>query len=65
MSRHRGALPVNAACVVRIDAIHAEDCGPCLQTVIKLSIDAGAVPRLLRAAIDTGNRERAAGLPHV
>ena len=52
MSRHRGALPVNAASAVRIAAVHAEDCGPCLQTVIKLSIDAGASPKILRAAVE-------------
>ncbi|WP_421865489.1 hypothetical protein [Parvibaculum sp.] len=52
MSRHRGTLSVDAASAVRIAAVHAEDCGPCLQTVIKLSLDAGAAPRLLRAAVE-------------
>lgn len=52
MSRHRGTLPLNAACAVRIAAVHAEDCGPCLQTVIKLSLDAGASPEILRAAVE-------------
>lgn len=52
MSRHRGALPLDAACAVRIAAVHAEHCGPCLQTVINLSLAAGARPEILRAAVE-------------
>lgn len=52
MSRHRGALPRDAGCAVRIAAVHAEDCGPCLQTVINLSLVAGARPEILRAAVE-------------
>lgn len=52
MSGHRGALPLDAACAVRIAAVHAEDCGPCLQTVINLSLAAGARPEILRAAVE-------------
>lgn len=51
MSRFRTALPLDAACAVRIAAVHAEDCGPCLQTVINLSLAAGASPEVLRAAV--------------
>ena len=52
MSRHRGALPLDAACAVRIAAVHAEDCGPCLQTVVNLSLAAGAGARTIRAAVE-------------
>jgi hypothetical protein len=36
----------------RAAAVHAEDCGPCLQTVINLSLAAGARPEILRAAVE-------------
>lgn len=52
MSRHRGTLPADAACAVRIAAVHAEDCGPCLQTVVNMSLAAGARPDMLRAAVE-------------
>ena len=51
MSRVAGTLPLDAACAVRIAASHAEDCGPCLQTTITLSLAAGANPDMLRAAV--------------
>ncbi|MBI1261627.1 MAG: hypothetical protein GC184_07865 [Rhizobiales bacterium] len=52
LSQHRGPLPLNAACAARIAAIHAEDCGPCLQITINLALAAGANPDLLRAAVN-------------
>ncbi|ABS63341.1 conserved hypothetical protein [Parvibaculum lavamentivorans DS-1] len=51
MSRFRPTLPLDAYCAVRIAAVHAEDCGPCLQTVINLLLAAGATPQVLRAAV--------------
>ena len=39
MSRFRGHLPVNAIAAACIAAVHAEDCGPCLQTVVTLSLE--------------------------
>lgn len=52
MSRFRGHLPVNAIAAACIAAVHAEDCGPCLQTVVTLSLDAGASPHILAAAVE-------------
>jgi len=57
MNLYRPILPVNAAAAVRIAAVHAEDCGPCLQTVVTLSLKAGAEPHILHAAV--------AGDPHL
>lgn len=51
MNRHRGTLPLDASWAVRIAAVHEEDCGPCLQTVINLSLAAGVNPRIVRAAV--------------
>lgn len=52
LSQHQGPLPLNAACAARVAAIHAEDCGPCLQIIINLALAAGASPELLRAAVN-------------
>lgn len=51
MARQQGALPRPAAVAARIAAIHAEDCGPCLQTVVNMSLAAGASRELLAAAV--------------
>lgn len=52
MSRFRGHLPVNAVAAARIATVHEEDCGPCLQTVVTMSLDAGASPHILAAAVE-------------
>lgn len=51
MSRYRKRLPVEARAVASIAAVHAEDCGPCLQTVVNLASAAGVPASLLRAAV--------------
>lgn len=51
MSRFRKSLPLEAQAVARIAAVHAEDCGPCLQTVVNLMTVAGVAPQTLRAAV--------------
>lgn len=43
MSRYRKRLPVEARAVASIAAVHAEDCGPCLQTVVNLASAAGDI----------------------
>ena len=51
MARHTGAVPREAVFVARIAATHAEDCGPCLQTVINYATAARIDPAILRAAV--------------
>jgi hypothetical protein len=51
MSRYRKTVPVEALAVAGIAAVHAEDCGPCLQTTVNLSTAKGVSPDILRAAV--------------
>lgn len=51
MSRYRKCLPPEAHAVACIAAVHAEDCGPCLQTVVNLASTAGVSTALIRAAV--------------
>lgn len=51
MSRYRRRLPIEAHAVARIAAVHAEDCGPCLQTVVNMASAAGVPADILRAAV--------------
>ena len=56
MARHRQRVPATALHAARIAATHAEDCGPCLQTVVNYAARDGMSPRLIKAAVegDTG-----------
>ena len=51
MSRFGKCLPPDALAVARIAAVHAEDCGPCLQIVVNLTTAAGVPAHVLRAAV--------------
>jgi len=51
MSRYSKRLPIEAYAVARIAAVHAEDCGPCLQTVVNMASSAGVPVDILRAAV--------------
>ena len=56
MARHKGPLPGAAIHAARIAAVHAEDCGPCLQTTINNAAHDQVDPAILRALVE-GNVE--------
>jgi len=58
LSRHRRAASREALAVTHLVAVLAEDCGPCVQIAVNLSLKAGVDPALLRAVIE----DRAADL---
>lgn len=51
MSRYRKVVPAEAFAVAKIAAVHAEDCGPCLQTAVNLATADGVSPQIIRAAV--------------
>lgn len=51
MSRYRKVVPAEAFAVAKIAAVHAEDCGPCLQTAVNLATADGVAPEIIRAAV--------------
>ena len=59
LSRHRKAASAEQHAVARLVATKTEDCGPCVQTIVNLSLKAGVDPAILRAVLD----ERVEDLP--
>ncbi len=51
MASHRGAASREALAVARLVATREEDCGPCLQTVVDQSLQAGVRPELVRLVV--------------
>lgn len=56
MSHYRKVLPKEAYAVAKIAAGHSEDCGPCLQTCVNLSLADGVAPEIIRAAVTGDTR---------
>lgn len=52
MAQHRAALPADAYFVARLAAVLHEDCGPCVQTVIRYARKAGVEAGVLRAVVE-------------
>ncbi len=50
MASYRDALPAEAYAVARIEAMRAEDCGPCLQLAIDQALEEGVSAEVLRSA---------------
>jgi alkylhydroperoxidase family enzyme len=59
LAQHRAAMPADAYFVARLTAVRHEDCGPCVQTVIRYARKAGVDAGVLRAVVEG----RAAALP--
>jgi alkylhydroperoxidase/carboxymuconolactone decarboxylase family protein YurZ len=51
---HRGSLPAETWHLCRLGATQAEDCGPCLKTVVAYARADGIAPELIRAAVAGG-----------
>lgn len=54
MTSLRSRLPVSAHFVVRLAAMQAADCGPCLEMTIKMAREAGVVDALIRGTLQEG-----------
>jgi len=52
LARHRRAASEEARAVAALVGVLAEDCGPCVQTVVNLARDAGVDRSLLQAVLD-------------
>jgi alkylhydroperoxidase family enzyme len=52
LAQYRRALPADAAAVAHLVAARAEDCGPCVQIGINLSLHGGVSRDILRATLD-------------
>jgi alkylhydroperoxidase family enzyme len=50
-SAHRDKLPAAPFHVARVVAVRYQDCGPCVQTVVKLAKEDGVEPAVLKAAL--------------
>lgn len=51
MARHKGPVPPEAVHAARIAAVMAEDCGPCLQTVVNYALGDKIDANVIRAAV--------------
>ena len=51
MGSHSQGLPAGPACVARIRAAVAEDCGPCVQLVCDMALEAGLTPPQVAATL--------------
>lgn len=52
LAQYRRALPADAAAVAHLIAARSEDCGPCVQISINLSLRGGVSKDILRAVLD-------------
>lgn len=52
LARLNGAAPAEALAVAKLVAAMHEDCGPCVQTVVNLSVAGGVDPAVLEAVLD-------------
>jgi AhpD family alkylhydroperoxidase len=52
--RHCGTTPAALVALAKLGAVHAEDCGPCVQIGVKEALRAGVEPALLRQALAGG-----------
>ena len=50
-SSYQGAVPAEAAAAVRLAGVMAEDCGPCVQIVVDMSLEQGISPDILKALL--------------
>jgi len=53
MSRHRAALPIDAHAVACVTAMLSEDCGPCTQLQLQMSVQAGVDRSVLKTLIES------------
>src|SRR5580704_9270147 len=52
LAQYRRALPADASAIVHLVAARSEDCGPCVQISINLSLRGGVSKDILRAVLD-------------
>jgi alkylhydroperoxidase family enzyme len=52
LAQYRRALPADASAVAHLVAARSEDCGPCVQISINLSLRGGVSKDILRAVLD-------------
>lgn len=60
--QYGGTLPQDALFAARLAAALFEDCGPCVQVVVNIALEAGVEPTLL-ATLAAGHPERVAAGP--
>lgn len=52
MSAHKGKLPVDVLFAARLRSILWDDCGPCIQLVVNMALEAKVKPEVVRAIIE-------------
>jgi alkylhydroperoxidase family enzyme len=52
LAQYRRALPADASAIAHLIAARSEDCGPCVQISINLSLGGGVSKDILRAVLD-------------
>lgn len=49
IGQHHGGLPLEALAAARLAAALHEDCGPCVQIVVNIALEAGVQPKVLQS----------------